>query len=172
LSGRSRNLAWLGLGGNLDDPQDAMARALQAIDADPRTRVCAVSSVYSTPPWGKTDQPDFLNAVAGVETGRSPRELLDLCLEAEKGLKRVRAERWGPRTIDIDLLLFGDLSIDEPGLEVPHPRMTQRAFVLLPLAEIAPELKIGGRGVAQFLASLDTKGIDRVTADGDWWRQG
>ena len=104
MSGRSRNLAWLGLGGNIGDPQDAMARALQAIDADPRTRVCAVSSVYRTPPWGKTDQPDFLNAVAGVETGRSPRELLDLCLEAEKGLKRVRAERWGPRTIDIDRL--------------------------------------------------------------------
>ncbi|MBN9067300.1 MAG: 2-amino-4-hydroxy-6-hydroxymethyldihydropteridine diphosphokinase, partial [Rhizobiales bacterium] len=90
----------------------------------------------------------------------------------EKGLKRVRAERWGPRTIDIDLLLFDDLTINEPGLEVPHPRMTQRAFVLLPLAEIAPELKIGGKTAAQFLATLDTKGIDRVSADGGWWRQG
>jgi 2-amino-4-hydroxy-6-hydroxymethyldihydropteridine diphosphokinase len=167
-----RNRAWLGLGGNLGDPQKAMASALQAIDADPRNDVVAVSSVYRTPPWGKTDQPDFLNAVASVETGLSPRELLDLCLEAEKGLKRVRAERWGPRTIDIDLLLFDDWTIGEPGLEVPHPRMTQRAFVLLPLAEIAPELKIGAKTVAQFLATLDTKGIDRVTADGDWWRQG
>ncbi|MGN6766693.1 MAG: 2-amino-4-hydroxy-6-hydroxymethyldihydropteridine diphosphokinase [Rhizobiaceae bacterium] len=167
-----KNHAWLGLGGNLDDPQAAMAKALQAIDADPRTRVVAVSSVYRTPPWGKTDQPDFLNAVAGVETDLSPRDLLDLCLEAEKGLKRVRAERWGPRTIDIDLLLFDDLTINEPGLEVPHPRMTQRAFVLLPLAEIASELKIGGKTAAQFLATLDTKGIDRVSADGGWWRQG
>ncbi len=166
-----RNRAWLGLGGNLGDPQKAMASALQAIDADPRNDVVAVSSVYRTPPWGKTDQPDFLNAVASVETGLSPRELLDLCLEAEKGLKRVRAERWGPRTIDIDLLLFGDRTIEEPGLEVPHPRMTQRAFVLLPLAEIAPELKIGVKTVAQFLATLDTKGIERVTADGDWWRK-
>jgi 2-amino-4-hydroxy-6-hydroxymethyldihydropteridine diphosphokinase len=167
-----KDRAWLGLGGNLDDPQAAMAKALQAIDADPRTRVVAVSSVYRTPPWGKTDQPDFLNAVAGVETDLSPRDLLDLCLEAEKGLKRVRAERWGPRTIDIDLLLFDDLTINEPGLEVPHPRMTQRAFVLLPLAEIAQELKIGGKTAAQFLATLDTKGIDRVSADGGWWRQG
>jgi 2-amino-4-hydroxy-6-hydroxymethyldihydropteridine diphosphokinase len=166
-----RNRAWLGLGGNLGDPQKAMASALQAIDADPRNDVVAVSSVYRTPPWGKTDQPDFLNAVASVETGLSPRELLDLCLEAERGLKRVRAERWGPRTIDIDLLLFGDRAIEEPGLEVPHPRMTQRAFVLLPLAEIAPELKIGAKTAAQFLAMLDTKGIERVTADGNWWRQ-
>jgi 2-amino-4-hydroxy-6-hydroxymethyldihydropteridine diphosphokinase len=167
-----RNRAWLGLGGNLGDPQKAMASALQAIAADPRNDVVAVSSVYRTPPWGKTDQPDVLNAVASVETGLSPRELLDLCLNAEKGLKRVRAERWGPRTIDIDLLLFDDRTIGEPGLVVPHPRMTQRAFVLLPLAEIAPELKIGAKTVAQFLATLDTKGIDRVTADGDWWRQG
>jgi 2-amino-4-hydroxy-6-hydroxymethyldihydropteridine diphosphokinase len=167
-----KNHAWLGLGGNLGDPQNAMASALQAIDADPRTNVVTVSSVYRTPPWGKTDQPDFLNAVAGIETGLSPRELLDLCLNAEKGLKRVRAERWGPRTIDIDILLFDDRTIEEPGLEVPHPRMTQRAFVLLPLAEIAPDLKIGAKTAAQFLAMLDTKGIDRVTADDDWWRQG
>jgi 2-amino-4-hydroxy-6-hydroxymethyldihydropteridine diphosphokinase len=172
LSGRSRSVAWLGLGGNLGDPRSAMAKALQAIDADPRTRVSTVSPIYRTPPWGKTDQPDFLNAAAGVVTSRSPRELLDLCLEAEEGLKRVRAERWGPRTIDIDILLFNGLTIDEPGLEVPHPRMTQRAFVLLPLAEIAPELKIGGKSVAQFLATLDTKGIERVTADDGWWRQG
>jgi 2-amino-4-hydroxy-6-hydroxymethyldihydropteridine diphosphokinase len=172
LSGRSKSLAWLGLGGNLGNPRDAMAKALQVIDADPRTRVSAVSSIYRTPPWGKTDQPDFLNAVAVVETGRSPRELLDLCLEAEKGLKRVRAEHWGPRTIDIDLLLFGGRTIDEPGLEVPHPRMVERAFVLMPLAEIASDLQIGGRTVAQLLATLDTKGIDRVSADGGWWREG
>jgi 2-amino-4-hydroxy-6-hydroxymethyldihydropteridine diphosphokinase len=148
-----------------------MAKALQAIDAGPQTRVTTVSSVYRTPPWGRTDQPDFLNAVAEVETGRTPREMLALCLGAEKALKRVRAERWGPRTIDIDILLFGDRTIEEPGLEVPHPRMTQRAFVLLPLAEIVPELTIGGKTVVQLLATLDVKGIDRVTVDGEWWRQ-
>jgi len=149
-----------------------MAKALQAIDANPRTRVGAVSSIYRTPPWGRTDQPDFLNAAAAVETERSPRELLDLCLEAEKGLKRVRAERWGPRTIDIDILLFNGLAIEQPGLEIPHPRLAERAFVLLPLAEIAPDLEIGGKTVSQLLAVADASGIERVTADGDWWRAG
>jgi 2-amino-4-hydroxy-6-hydroxymethyldihydropteridine diphosphokinase len=148
-----------------------MAKALRVIDADARTRVEAVSPIYRTPPWGRTDQPDFLNAAAGVDTERSPRELLDLCLEAEKGLKRVRAERWGPRTIDIDILLFDDLALDEPGLQVPHPRIAERAFVLLPLAEIAPETVIGGKTVAALLAGVGTKGIDRVTANGEWWRQ-
>ena len=166
-----KNRAWLGLGGNLGNPQEAMASALQAIDADPGTRVVAVSSIYRTPPWGKTDQPDFLNAAAGIETDRTPRELLALCLAAESTLKRVRAERWGPRTIDIDILLFGDLTIEEPGLEVPHPRMTERAFVLLPLSEIAPEVKVSGKTVAELLATVDAKGIDRVTADGEWWRR-
>jgi 2-amino-4-hydroxy-6-hydroxymethyldihydropteridine diphosphokinase len=148
-----------------------MAKALNAIDADQRSRVDAVSSIYRTPPWGRTDQPDFLNAVAGVDTERSPRELLDLCLEAERELKRVRAERWGPRTIDIDILLFDDLVLDESGLQVPHPRIAERAFVLLPLAEIAPETRIGEKTVAGLLAGVDTKGIDRVTTDGKWWRQ-
>jgi 2-amino-4-hydroxy-6-hydroxymethyldihydropteridine diphosphokinase len=148
-----------------------MAKALKAIDADQCSRVDAVSSIYRTPPWGRTDQPDFLNAVAGVDTERSPRELLDLCLEAERELKRVRAERWGPRTIDIDILLFDDLVLDESGLQVPHPRIAERAFVLLPLAEIAPETRIGEKTVAGLLAGVDTKGIDRVTTDGKWWRQ-
>ena len=100
----------------------------------------SVSSLYRTPPWGKTDQPDFLNAAAEVLTGHSPRELLDLCLEAERRLKRVRQERWGPRLIDIDILVFGDRAVHEGGLEIPHPRMLERAFVLVPLAEIAPDL--------------------------------
>jgi 2-amino-4-hydroxy-6-hydroxymethyldihydropteridine diphosphokinase len=149
-----------------------MAKALRTIDADARSRVSAASSVYRTPPWGRTDQPDFLNAAAGIETERSPRELLDLCLEAERGLKRVRAERWGPRTIDIDILLFGDLKIDERGLQVPHPRLAERAFVLSPLAEIAPDLEIGGKTVSQLLAAIDASGIERVTADRGWWRAG
>lgn len=149
-----------------------MAKALRAIDADARTRVRAVSSIYRTPPWGKTDQPDFLNAAAGVETERTARELLDLCLEAERGLKRVRAERWGPRTIDLDILLFDGLTIDQPGLQVPHPRMAERAFVLLPLSEIAAEVEVAGRKVAELLGSVDAGGIERITADGDWWRAG
>lgn len=170
LSGRNKHRAFLGLGGNLGDPRDAMASALRTIDADARSRVLAVSSIYRTPPWGRTDQPDFLNAAAQVETGRSPRELLELCLDAEATLNRVRSERWGPRTIDIDILLFDDLTIDEPGLQVPHPRVAERAFVLLPLSDIASDTRISGKKVPELLGSLDTGGIERVTKDGEWWR--
>lgn len=168
MSGRSEVRAFLGLGGNLGDPQLAMAAALATIDADERTRVAAVSSLYRTPPWGKPDQPDFLNAAAEVVTSREPRALLDLCLEAERKLKRVRAERWGPRIIDIDILLFGDLSVQEEGLEIPHPRMAERAFVLKPLAEIAPGLMIEGQRAEARLATLDTSGIS-LAASGEWW---
>lgn len=171
MSGRNKVAAWLGLGGNLGDPQTAMAKALKAIDADADTRIVAVSSLYRTPPWGKIDQPDFLNAAAEIETRRLPRELLTLCLDAEKSLKRVRAERWGPRVIDIDVLLYGDLAVHETGLELPHPRMAGRAFVLAPLAEIAPDIKIGGVGVSRLLAEADAQGIERVTPDGSWWRK-
>ena len=162
--------AFLGLGGNLGDPQTAMAAALQAIDASRDVRVTAVSKLYRTPPWGKTDQPDFLNAVARVETRLSPRQLLDACLEAERQLKRVRAERWGPRAIDIDVLWFEGLTIDEPGLQIPHPRMKQRAFVMIPLAEIAPELALQAHTAGDIAAGLDSAGIERVTISQDWWR--
>jgi 2-amino-4-hydroxy-6-hydroxymethyldihydropteridine diphosphokinase len=161
---------YLSLGGNLGDPVASMAAALRILDADPGTSVDAVSSVYRTPPWGKTDQPDFLNAAAMLTTGRAPRDFLDLCLEAERSLKRERGERWGPRLIDLDLLVFGELAVSEPGLEVPHPRMMQRAFVLVPLAEIAPSLKVAGVGVADALALLDAGGIQRLDLPEPWWR--
>lgn len=147
-----------------------MGAALRMLDADPLTRVVAVSSLYRTPPWGKTDQPDFLNATAEVLTGHSPRELLDLCLEAEQRLKRVRQERWGPRLIDIDILVFGDRTVDEHGLEIPHPRMLERAFVLAPLAEIAPDFIAGGRPLSEHLAKLDIAGIERLPSGRDWWK--
>jgi 2-amino-4-hydroxy-6-hydroxymethyldihydropteridine diphosphokinase len=146
-----------------------MASALATITQDERTRVVAVSSLYRTPPWGKTDQPEFLNAAAEIETSRDPRSLLELCLEAERKLKRVRATRWGPRTIDIDILLFGDVFLWEEGLEIPHPRLTERAFVLVPLAEIAPGLQIAGEPLETHLARVDSGGIARA-ASGDWWR--
>ena len=146
-----------------------MAQALRIVDADPATRVVAVSSLYRTPPWGKTDQPDFLNAAAAVETRRSPRDLLDLCLDAERRLKRVRAERWGPRLIDIDILLFGATTVDEGGLHIPHPRMLERAFVLVPLAEIAPSIVLAGVPVAERLQSIDTGGIDKQPGGSNWW---
>ncbi|ESZ57685.1 2-amino-4-hydroxy-6-hydroxymethyldihydropteridine pyrophosphokinase [Mesorhizobium sp. L103C119B0] len=146
-----------------------MATALRLLDADENTRVIAVSSLYRTPPWGKLDQPDFLNAAAEISTALAPRALLDLCLEAERKLKRVREERWGPRLIDIDILVFGDRIIHETGLEVPHPRMVERAFVLAPLAEIAPDLAVGGRSVTERLSAVDTSGIERLASGRDWW---
>ena len=163
--------AWLGLGGNLGDPANAMSAALRALDAHEAVDVVAVSSLYRTPPWGVTDQPDFLNAVAAVDTRLSARGLLDLCLKIEADLKRVRAGRWGPRVIDIDLLSFGEETIDEPGLQVPHPRMAGRAFVLVPLAEIAPDMRIGGESVETLLARLDAGGIARLADGRDWWRR-
>jgi 2-amino-4-hydroxy-6-hydroxymethyldihydropteridine diphosphokinase len=147
-----------------------MAAALAFLDDDARTRVSRVSSLYRTPPWGKTDQPDFLNAAAEVITTRSARELLELCLDAERRLKRVRAERWGPRLIDLDILAFGDLGIREPGLELPHPRLGERAFVLVPLFEIAPDLVIAGRSVRAMLGSIDAAGIERLPGGDDWRR--
>ena len=137
-----RVTAYLGLGGNIGDPVAAMAEALARLGRRPDCAVAAVSRLYRTPPWGKTDQPDFLNAAAALVTTLSPRGLLDLCLEAERRLKRVREERWGPRLIDIDILTFDDRTVHEAGLDVPHPRMTERAFVLAPLAEIAPDFLI------------------------------
>ncbi len=145
-----------------------MATALRILDADPETTVVAVSSLYRTPPWGKTDQPDFLNAAAELKTQRSPRGLLELCLDVERRLKRVRQERWGPRLIDMDILVFGDRVIDEPGLVVPHPRMLERAFVLVPLAEIDPDLRLGGIPVTDRLAAIEAAGIEKLPGR-DWW---
>ncbi|MDP3897038.1 MAG: 2-amino-4-hydroxy-6-hydroxymethyldihydropteridine diphosphokinase [Mesorhizobium sp.] len=170
MSGPAEVRAYLCLGGNIGSPRESLSAALKRIDADRLTRVETVSSLYRTPPWGKLDQPEFLNAVASVLTTRSPRALLDLCLDIEVLLKRSRGERWGPRLIDIDVLLYGDRSVKEVGLEIPHPRMFVRAFVLVPLAEIAPNLSIRNVRVASYLAGLDVTGIDRISDDGNWWR--
>ncbi len=167
--------AWLSLGGNIGDPVRAMARALQALDARDDVTVEAVSPVYRTPPWGKTDQDWFYNACAEVETVLAPKDLLAACLDVEQALKRVRAERWGPRTIDIDILAMrngqGAIASAEPALELPHPRMAERAFVLVPLADIAPELDVGGRSVAELAAACDRAGIEKARADAGWWRE-
>ena len=146
-----------------------MAAALSTIEAHPDTHISAVSSLYRTPPWGKTDQPDFLNAVARVETGLSARALLELGLSTETALRRVRRERWGPRLIDIDVLIYGDDRIDEPGLQVPHPRMGDRAFVMVPLAEIASDWPIGTETAARIAARLPHEGIEAIAAPG-WWK--
>ena len=161
--------AFLSLGGNLGEPARAMGAALRMLDSEPDIDVVAVSSLYRTPPWGKIDQPDFLNAAAELRTTLSPRGLLDVCLEAERRLKRVRKERWGPRLIDMDILAFGDSKIHEAGLEIPHPRMLERAFVLVPLAEIAGDFVIEDLSVSNHLTNLDAGGIERLP-DRDWWK--
>ncbi|RFC66631.1 MULTISPECIES: 2-amino-4-hydroxy-6-hydroxymethyldihydropteridine diphosphokinase [Mesorhizobium] len=164
-------IAYIGLGGNLGDPKAAMGQALRTMDSDARSAIGKVSSIYRTPPWGKTDQPDFLNAAAEIRTTRSPRELLELCLATEKTLKRVRAERWGPRTIDIDILKYGSDTINEEGLEIPHPRMLDRPFVLLPLAEIAPNIDLSGENASTRAARADQTGIEKQPDDAAWWRK-
>ncbi len=169
MSGRNRVRAYLGLGGNLGNPQTSMAMALRRIDMDAATTVSAVSPLYKTPPWGKLDQPDFLNACAEVETSRSPRRLLELCLATERSLKRVRGERWGPRVIDIDILLFGDIEVSEDGLQIPHPQMAKRAFVLIPLAALAPDIEITQTPVCTLLKNLPGDDISQITPDGSWW---
>ena len=153
-------VAALGLGGNVGDVAAAFAEALAQLGAAQGVTVVAWSSLYRTPPWGKLDQPDFLNMAALVETTLTARALLATCLEVERGLGRERRERWGPRLIDIDILTFDDATIDEPNLKVPHPRLTERAFALAPLAEIAPRLLIGGRTVADWLTRSDRAGVE------------
>lgn len=154
----------IGLGGNIGDPLEAMRSALQTLDRHPKCRVERVSSVWKTPPWGVTNQPDFLNACAAISTTLEPRAFLDLCLSIEKNLKRIRDQRWGPRSIDIDILFFGDRMISEDGLNIPHPRITDRAFVLVPLAEIAPDEKIAGTSIAPLAAKADISGMSRLDA--------
>jgi len=168
LSGRN-NTVFLSLGGNLGDPAQSIAAALRMLNDDAATRVVAVSSLYRTPPWGKTDQPDFLNIAAELTTELTPHVLLELCLETERRLKRVREERWGPRLIDIDILVFGNRAIHETELAVPHPRMLERAFVMVPLAEIAPELVLAGKTVSERLAAMDITGIERLRSGREWW---
>ena len=165
----SPSIAALGLGGNIGDPVHAMAEALRALDRHADCRVVAVSPVYRTPPWGKTDQADFFNAAALVETWLVPEALLDLCLSIERDMKRVRSERWGPRTIDIDVLTYAGQTHETERLTLPHPRMTERAFVLMPLADIAGDLAVHGRSIAEWLAESDRTGIAADDQPADWW---
>lgn len=165
------HLATLGLGGNIGDPVLAMAVALTRLDADADCRVSAVSRLYRTPPWGKTDQSYFFNSCATVETRLAPEALLDLCLSIERDMKRERVERWGPRTLDIDVLTYDDIEQDAPRLELPHPRMTERGFVLMPLADIAPGLVVRGRAVSDWLADADITGIEIADEGRNWWRK-
>ncbi|MFT4197558.1 MAG: 2-amino-4-hydroxy-6-hydroxymethyldihydropteridine diphosphokinase [Pseudoxanthomonas sp.] len=147
--------ACVGLGANLGDAPATLRRALAELDRLPGTRVLAASRLYRTPAWGVTDQPDFVNAAALLDTALAPRPLLDALLAIERGHGRDRAREthWGPRTLDLDLLLYADAVLDEPGLQLPHPRLHERAFALLPLAEVAPEMAVPGHGTVREAAS-------------------
>jgi 2-amino-4-hydroxy-6-hydroxymethyldihydropteridine diphosphokinase len=151
--------AFLGLGANLGDRAGALQRAVNSLMIAPGVAVVAVSAVYVTEPVGGPEQPEFYNAVVALETDRSARELLELGQRLERDAHRVRDEHWGPRTLDVDVLLVGDTQLDEPDLTVPHPRMWDRGFVLAPLADVAPELvhvpaSGGWRGVRRADVSL------------------
>jgi 2-amino-4-hydroxy-6-hydroxymethyldihydropteridine diphosphokinase len=157
--------AFVGLGGNQGDVETTLVEAMWAVDALPQTSIRRQSAIYRTPAWGRTDQPHFLNAVIELQTRMVPRVLLDALLEIELRFGRVRRaeDRWGPRLLDLDLLLYGDETVDEPGLSLPHPRLHERAFVLVPLAEIAPDLLVPGRGkVRDLLAAVDADGIEAI----------
>lgn len=132
--------AYLAMGSNLGDRLANLQSAVDGLEREPMVRIAGVSSVYETVPVGGPEQPEYLNAVVAVDTDLEPRALLEVAQRLERSAHRVRTERWGPRTLDVDILLAGDARIDEPDLQIPHPRMWERAFVLAPLAELAPEL--------------------------------
>jgi 2-amino-4-hydroxy-6-hydroxymethyldihydropteridine diphosphokinase len=156
--------ALLGFGGNVGDVRATLKEAV-ALFADGKGVILrARSSDYATPPWGVTDQPPFINLAIQVETALPPRALLERALEVERALGRDRARetRWGPRTIDIDLIAYDDLAIDERDLILPHPRLFERAFVLVPLAEIVPDRVIAGRKIKDVLVAIDVAGIEKL----------
>jgi len=150
--------AYVGLGANLGDRSAMLRAALEQLDAEPGVRVVAVSTVRETEPVGYLDQPQFLNAAAAIDTDLPPRELLDRLLGIERRLGRTReGPRFGPRTIDLDLLLYGDERVDEPGLAVPHPRLHERLFVLEPLSDLDATLIVPGKGpLSEILAGLQS----------------
>ena len=158
-------IAYIGLGSNLDDPQRQLKQALEAIEKLTSVKVIAVSSLYRSQPMGPQDQPDYVNAVCSIETSLLPLQLLDELQTIELAQGRIReGERWGPRTLDLDILLYGGKTITSDRLNIPHPGMLERNFVLWPLHEIAPDLIIPERGpLAAFLEKIDKQGLEAVS---------
>ena len=151
----------LSLGSNLGDKRGNIAMALSALD-EGGARIVARSADYRTKPWGPIAQDWFVNACALAETDLAPDDLLALCLRVERELGRIREVKWGPRVIDIDILTYDDLELTTPSLTLPHPYIEERAFVLVPLAEIAPDLNLGGRPVADILAELNRGDVTKL----------
>lgn len=158
--------AWIAFGSNLGDSRALVARAIAMLTDTPEVRLIARSSDYRTAPWGKTDQPAFINACIAVQTTLSPHALLGRAHAVERALGRDRARetRWGPRTADIDLIAYEGVTLAAPDLTLPHPRLFERAFVLQPLAEIAGDLVIAGRSVGDAAAQIDAAGVEKLPA--------
>ena len=156
--------ALVALGGNVGDVRTTFERSLAMLCDGTDTRLMSRSSDYATPPWGVEDQPAFVNCCAAIETRLAPQTLLARAQDIERAFGRDRRieRRWGPRTLDIDLLAYNDVTLDEPALVLPHPRLFERAFVLVPLAEIAPLRVIAGVRVADALARVDAAGIEKL----------
>ncbi len=155
--------AYIGLGSNLDHPAEQLYRAFRALAQIPNTKLIRYSSLYQSPPMGGLDQPDYINAVAEVDTSLKPEALLQQLQAIETAQGRIRGERWGARTLDLDLLLYGSSIINMPDLKVPHPGMHERAFVLYPLYEIAPDLEIPGRGqIIELLNNCPSEGLIKI----------
>lgn len=158
--------AFIALGSNLEDPVAQVRAGLGALAALPQTRLIAASSLYRNPPAGYRDQPDFVNAVAQIETRLAPRALLDALLAIERAHGRLRDFPNAPRTLDLDILVYGEQAVCENGLTIPHPRMLERAFVLVPLAEIAPAAVVPGAGTAaRHAAKVDATGMVKLSGE-------
>ena len=155
-------IGYVALGSNVGDPYTNLVKARNYLNEDPQIQVVASSKLYETDPYGYTDQDDFLNICCQLETELDAQQLLTECQKIEKDLQRVRHEHWGPRTIDIDILLYGSEHIATETLNVPHPYMTERAFVLVPLFEIAPSLEIYGKSITSYLKTLNLEEVRKL----------
>ena len=153
----------IALGSNIGDKIGTIRNAVAAVARLPGTRITACSAIYRTPPWGMTEQDWFANAVIRVATMLPPMDLLESCLAIEAAMGRIRRVRWGPRVIDLDLLSHGSSQIDSPRLVLPHPRIAERAFVLIPLRDVAPDFQLNGQSIEAMLRDLDSSGIQPIS---------
>ncbi|MDO5707054.1 MAG: 2-amino-4-hydroxy-6-hydroxymethyldihydropteridine diphosphokinase [Andreesenia angusta] len=157
-----KNIAYLGIGGNIGDRKKNIELSLKYLEESESIKIKKVSSLYETEPWGYTDQDWFMNIVVEIETALSPYELLDYCQYVENELKRERVIRWGPRTVDLDILLYNDYKSDDEKLTIPHPRMTERAFVMVPLYEINDSLVINGQDIKEYMKDFNAEEIRKI----------
>ncbi len=156
------NKAYLGLGTNMGDKEAYLKEACKIISDNPNINIVKISKVYKTKAWGYTNQDDFLNICIEVDTNLSPEELLEVCHKVENKLNRVRVIRWGPRTIDVDILFFNNIISTDENLILPHPRIKERAFVLIPLMDLNKELVIDNKTISYYLSNLEKEELEQV----------